>query len=420
MNVKKTSHIHKLNPILDKDVLRVGGRLRRAAMPEEIKHHVILAKDFHIADLILRHIHGEVGHGGRNHMLSRLRQKYWISGATVLIRKILSKCVVCRRINATPGQQQMADLPLDRVSPDDPPFTNVGVDYFGPFGVKRGRSVVKRYGVIFTCLATRAIHLEMASSLDTDSFIHALRRFIARRGQVKELRSDNGTNFVGAQHELKEAIEGWNQGQINNTLLQKGINWIFNPPAGSHHGGVWERLVRSVRKVLNSTLNLQSLDEKGLHTVLCEAEAILNSRPITKASTDPNDLEALTPNHLLLLKTVPSLSPGQFQKEDLYARRRWRQVQYMADLFWKRWIKEYLPQLQERQKWSNIRRNFTPGDIVVIVDDSAPRNSWLTGRIVETMMDKKGLVRQLRIKSKTGFLTRPINKVCLLLEAEEH
>jgi hypothetical protein len=156
-------------------------------MSEEMKHPVILSKDFHIADLILRHIHGEVGHGGRNHMLSRLRQKYWIPGTTVLIRKILSKCVVCRRINAIPGQQQMADLPLDRVSPDEPPFTNVGVDYFGPFGVKRGRSVVKRYGVIFTCLATRAIHLEMASSLDTDSFIHALRRFKARRGQVKEL-----------------------------------------------------------------------------------------------------------------------------------------------------------------------------------------------------------------------------------------
>ena len=171
----------------------------------------------------------------------------------------------------------MADLPLDRVSPDEPPFTNVGVDYFGPFGVKHGRSVVNRYGFIFTCLATRAIHLEMASSLDTDSFIHALRRFIARRGQVKELRSDNGTNFVGAQRELKEAIEGWNQGQIHDILLQKGINWIFNPPAGSHHGGVWERLIRSVRKVLNSTLNVQSLDEEGLHTVLCEAEAILKS-----------------------------------------------------------------------------------------------------------------------------------------------
>lgn len=419
MNVKRTSHIHKLNPILENKILRVGGRLSRAAMPEEIKHPVIVPKNSHISNLILHHIHQEVGHGGRNHMLSKLRQKYWIPSATVSIRKIVSRCVTCRRINAPPGQQQMADLPLDRVSPDEPPFTYVGVDYFGPFGVKRGRSVVKRYGVIFTCLAIRAIHIEMASSLDTDSFISALRRFAARRGQVKELRSDNGTNFVGAQRELKEAIEGWNQGQIHNSLLQKGINWIFHPPAGSHHGGVWERLIRSIRKVLNSTLNMQNLDEEGLQTVLCEAEAILNSRPITKASTDPNDLEALTPNHLLLLKTMPSLPPGQFQKEDIYARRRWRQVQYMSELFWKRWIKEYLPQLQERQKWSRLRRNFKLGDIVIIIDDSAPRNSWPLGKIVETTLDKKGLVRSLRIKTKTGYLTRPINKVCLLQEAEE-
>lgn len=418
MNVKRNSHIHKLNPILENDVLRVGGRLSRAAMLEEEKHPVILAKDFHISNLILRHVHHETGHGGRNYMLSKLRQRYWIPGATVSIRNIVSKCVVCRRLNATPGQQLMADLPFDRVSPDKPPFTYVGVDYFGPFGVKRGRSVVKRYGVIFTCLTMRAVHLEVASSLDTDSFINALRRFTARRGQVKELRSDNGTNFVGAQRELREAIEGWNHEQIHNALLQKEIRWIFNPPAGSHHGGVWERMIRSVRKVLNSTLNLQSLDEEGLLTVFCEAEAILNGRPITKASTDPNDLEALTPNHLLLLKATPSLPPGVFEKTDIYARRRWRQIQYMSDMFWKRWIQEYLPQLQERQKWSQTRRNFAAGDIVIIVDDSAPRNSWPTGKVVETITDSKGLVRMLRIKTKFGHLDRPISKVCLLQEAE--
>ena len=162
---------------------------------------------------------------------------------------------------------------------------------------------MKRYGVLFTCLVLRAIHIKVAPSLDTDSFINALRRFIARRGQVRELRSDNGTNFVGAERELKTTIAQWNQAQVHDVLLQKGIKWTFNPPAGSHHGGVWERLIRSVRKVLNSTLKVQRLDEEGLHTVLCEVEAIINSRPITKASTDPNDLEALTPNHLLLLKT---------------------------------------------------------------------------------------------------------------------
>lgn len=177
-------------------------------------------------------------------MLASLRQQYWITGAAVAIRRILSKCVVCRRFHGTAGHQQMADLPPDRVLPDKPPFTHVGVDCFGPFEIKRGRVTLKRYGVIFTCLAIRAVHIEMTASLDTDSFIHALRRFIARRGQVAEIRSDNGTNFVGAERELREAIQSWNQSKINDILLQRKIKWTFNPPTGSHHGRIWERLIR--------------------------------------------------------------------------------------------------------------------------------------------------------------------------------
>ncbi|KAK7899128.1 hypothetical protein WMY93_019981 [Mugilogobius chulae] len=315
--VKRTSHLRKLNPQLQNGVIRVGGRLSNLSMPVETKHPVILPKDLHVSELLLRHIHQEVGHGGRNHMLSKLRERYWITGASTAIRKVLSRCIICRRMNALPAQQKMADLPSERIVPDEPPFTRVGVDCFGPFEVKSRRSMVKRYGVIFTCLAIRAVHIEIAMSLETDSFINALRRFIARRGQVRELRSDNGTNFTGAERELKIAIEQWNQAHIGDVMLQRGIKWNFNPPAGSHHGGAWERLIRSVRKVLNSTLRVQNLDEEGLHTVLCEAEAILNSRPITKASLDVNDLEALTPNHLLLLKTSPSLPPGVFEPNDI-------------------------------------------------------------------------------------------------------
>ncbi|KAK7884419.1 hypothetical protein WMY93_027542 [Mugilogobius chulae] len=401
-----------------KRILRVGGRLSRAALPEESKRPAILNKDHYVTKLIIREVHENLAHGGRNHVLSKLRTKYWIPSANTAIRHILSKCIVCRRKHGVAGQQQMADLPRDRVLPDDPPFTNTGVDYFGPFEVKRGRSMVKRYGVIFTCLTVRAVHLEMASSLDTDSFIHALRRFIARRGQVKILRSDNGTNFIGAERELKKAIQEWNVSKIEDSLQQHGIQWMFNPPSGSHHGGVWERLIKSVKKILNTTVNLQTLDEEGLHTLLCEAEAIVNSRPITKASSDPNDLEMLTPNHLLLLKTKPSLPPGLFDKQDLYARRRWKQIQYMSDIFWKRWTREYLPLLQERQKWARPSRNFAIGDIVLIVDDSSPRNSWVTGKVVQTTPDKSGFVRQVRVKTKTTTLDRPITKICLLQEVD--
>ena len=169
---------------------------------------------------------------------------------------------------------------------------------------------------------------------------------------------------------------------------------------------------------MNVTLREQSLaDEESLQTFFCECEAILNSRPITAPSNDMNDLEALTPQHLLLLKTNPSLPPGLFQRDDLYARKRWRQVQYMSDLFWKRWTKEYLPELQKRQKWLSPSRNFVPGDIVLIADDSAPRGSWLMGRIIKTVEDENGMVRKVRVKTKTSELERPITKVCLLQEA---
>lgn len=366
--VKRSSHLYKLDPVLDDGLLRVGGRLSRLAMPEEAKHPVILSKDLHISTLLLRHIHEQLGHGGRNHMQSRLRKKYWIIKANSAARRIITDCVVCKRQRGRVGEQKMADLPLERILPDKSPFTNVGVDYFGPIEIKRGRSLVKRYGVIFTCMASRAVHLEVAYTLDTDSCIHALRRFICRRGQVLSLRSDNGTNFIGAERELRESLNALNQDKIQTAMLQKGIKWYFNPPAGSHHGGVWERLILMVRNVLHSVLSQQVLDAEGLQTLICEVEAILNDRPITKLSEDPMDLEALTPNHLLLLKTKPILPPGLFVKEDLYQRRRWRQVQYMADLFWKRWTQKYLPSIQERQRWSKVKRNFAPGDIVVVVE----------------------------------------------------
>jgi hypothetical protein len=308
----------------------------------------------------------------------------------------------------------MADLPHNRVNPGAPPFTCVGVDYFGPFIIRERRSLVKRYGVIFTCLAIRAIHLEIARTLDTNSFIMALRRFISRRGQVKEIRSDNGTNLVGGEKELRLVIKDWNQEQIHNFLVQKEIKWIFNPPTASHYGGIWERCIRTVRKVLKALMKEQIVDEESLTTLFCEVESIVNSRPLTKVSSDSRDLEPLTPNHLLLLRREPALPPGTFVKDDLYSRKRWRQIQYLTNIFWKRWVREYLPGLQERQKWNRQRRNFAVGDIVLVVDQSTPRNSWPIGRIVRVYPDKKGFVRSVDVKTKMTVLERPINKLCLL------
>lgn len=176
------------------------------------------------------------------------------------------------------------------------------------------------------------------------------------------IRSDNGTNFVGADRELRRTLAELNHEHIQGALISDGVEWRFNPPAGSHHGGAWERMICTVKRVLNSVLHLQRLDDNGFHTVMCEVEAILNDCPITKLSDNPNGPEPLTRDHLLLLKGKPALPPGLFKSSDMYVKRRWRQVQYISDLFWKRWTGEYLPLLQERQKWNQRKQSLTVGD----------------------------------------------------------
>ncbi len=169
----------------------------------------------------------------------------------------------------------MADLPAERILPNHPPFINVGVDYFDPIEVRKGRGTVKRYRVIFTCLVSRAVHLEVANSLDMDAWINALHRFVSRRGQVVHIQSDNANNFIGAERELREALASLNHARIQGVLQQKGVKWCFNPIAGSHHGGVWERVICMVKRILSSVIQ-QQLDDDGFHAVMCEAEAILN------------------------------------------------------------------------------------------------------------------------------------------------
>lgn len=195
----KDSSILKMDPMLDQGILRVGGRINKSAMPVSIKNPIFLPKKSHISEIILKHIHIQIGHSGRNHMLSKLGQKYWMPSANSLARKIIRNC-------------DLADLPQDRVIPDLPPFTSVGMDYFGPSEIKRGRTNVKRWGVIFTCLTSRAVHLEVASSLYTNSCINAIRRFLCRRGTVKMVISDQGTNFIGAQRELQFKETFYNMG----------------------------------------------------------------------------------------------------------------------------------------------------------------------------------------------------------------
>nr|XP_054773349.1 uncharacterized protein LOC129281437 [Lytechinus pictus] len=414
--IKGSSPLYKLDAKLtEKGLICVGGRLNNAPLDERSRHPLILPPKHHVVKLLIRHLHETSGHSGKEYVLSLLRQRYWVVRGRRAVRQEVGVCFKCKRRDATPVVQKMADLPADRVEPGRPPFTHVGVDCFGPYMVKQGRSQVKRYGCIFTCLVVRAIHIEVLHSMETDSFLNALQRFISRRGKPETIRCDNGSNFVGAEKELKEGLNRWNQSKIHDYLLQRTINWRFNPPAAPHMGGVWERLIRTTKKVLGSLMTQQVLSDEGLATLLCIVESIVNGRPLTVISDDVRDPEPLTPSHLLLLRHSHDYPVDNFEKNDVYGRRRWRRVQYLANVFWRRWVREYLPTLQLRQKWTKEVRNLKDGDIVLIVDD-LPRNQWLIGRVIETYPGRDGLVRSLKVKHSSGTLVRPVHKVCLLEE----
>ena len=189
--VTKTSVLIKLNPQIDSDgVLRVNGRLKYAQLPKEQKFPALLPKESHVTTLVIRHFHGKIKHQGRGMTLNDIRAcGVWIVGGSNAVGKLIGKCVTCRKLRAPVKEQIMATLPEDRLA-ITPPFTNSAVDYFGPWIIKLGRKEVKRYGVLFTCLASRAIHLETAISLETDSCLNALRGFICRN-QTISVQSDN-------------------------------------------------------------------------------------------------------------------------------------------------------------------------------------------------------------------------------------
>ena len=274
---------------------------------------------------------------------------------------------------------------------------------------------------------SRAIHIELAHSLTTDSFINALRRFISRRGNVKYIVSDNGTNLSGGYTELKESIHEWNETQICQSMKQKSIDWKFNTPTASHFGGFYEREIRSIRKILNALMLEQNvkLTFEELHTLMCEVESILNSRPLTVVSDDPSDPEPLTPNHLLITNNCVTFPPGVFKKEDIYVRKRWRQVQYLTNLFWTRWRKEYVALLQQRQKWTEKSDNIEIGDIVLMCDANLARNLWPLAKVVDVKTDDTGVVRTCTLKVSRcknsnlndfghSILERPITKIVKL------
>lgn len=326
------------------------------------------------------------------------------------MRSEVKQCLACRIRKATPAQPSTGNHPHTRLAHHQRPFTYTGLDYFGPLMVTVGRTKQKRYGVLFTCLTTRAVHLEVAGSLSTDSAIMALRRFIARRNCPSELHSDNGTNLRGADVELKKAALAAMEEEASVRFIQ----WRYIPPSAPFMGGAWERLVRSVKNALQVTLHERAPKEEVLATLLVEAEHTINSRPLTHVSTSADDEEALTPNHFLLGEPSRVPLPGAFTEDDKAGRKDWRKSQRLADMFWARWVREYLPELQHRREPRATNGAIKKDDLVLIADGTLPRNCWPRGVVVSTYPGPDGEVRAVDVRTNRGVLRRPTKKLVIL------
>lgn len=415
----ESSPLQKLSPSLENGLICVGGRLKESCLTPMEKNPIILPKDSHISLLLVRHYHEQVKHQGRYMTEGAVRAAgLWILSGRRLINSVLHKCITCKKLRGKLEEQYMADLPPERLK-TCPPFTYVGLDVFGPWfiTIKRtrgGQVENKRWAIMFSCLSSRAVHIEVIESMDASSCINALRRFFSLRGPAKQLRSDCGTNFIGACRELEM------DRTVQRYLGEQGCSWSFNVPHASHMGGSWERMIGIARRILDSMFLQQKsrLTHEVLCTLMAEVTAIINARPLLPVSVDPQQPFILSPSMLLTQKSGVPPPSGEFTDRDLYSKQ-WRQVQALADQFWSRWSREYLPSLQQRQKWTVPRRNLQVGDLVLLRDKQVIRNCWPMAVVMATCPGRDGFVRKVEVKTTdqgtAKTFLRPVTELVLLL-----
>lgn len=422
-DIPKKSQLLGLNPFLDKDgIIRVGGRIQRAQLPYAAKCQIILPAKHSFTNLLIEYEHKRNLHAGTQGTLAAIRTKYWPLAAKGSIISSIRRCIKCFRNSPSTTQYIMGDLPSRRLTPARP-FTNCGVDYCGPIMIREGRrrnsKLVKAYISIFVCFATKAIHIELVGDLTTEAFLCALKRLISRRGRVANIYSDNGTNFIGANNELQELRllfeEEDHMRKISSLGMEEEFTWHFIPPRAPNFGGLWEAAVKSTKTHLKRVIGEAHLTYEEMYTLLVQIESILNSRPLTPMSNDPNDLSFLTPGHFLIGDSFRSLPEPDLKKLTLNSLSRWQHIEYIKQHFWARWYKEYLNQYQQRSKWRvSNSEPLAVGQMVIIREDNLPPLRWLLGRVEKIYPGSDGIARAASVKTAKSTFDRPANKLCIL------
>ncbi|XP_059061626.1 uncharacterized protein LOC131854512 [Achroia grisella] len=363
-------------------LIRLNGRIRAVlGAPAQDINSIVLDGRHPIVKLLLDHYHRKFGHGNIETVVNFLRGKFYIIALRPSVRSVAKQCSFCRIRKLLPSTPPFGDLSKDRLYHHQRAFSFCGLDYFGPVEVAVVRRREKRWVALFTCLTIRAIHLEIVRSFSADAAIMALRRFIARRGCPARIISDNGTAFVGAVNQLTDVFD---------FAANYKIEWVFICPAAPSMGE-------------------QAPREEVFSTLLLEAEAVVNSRPLTHVPVEPETLQALTPFHFLL--GTPSTELVRPRTDaDLCCRLDHRKVLRLAKLFWARWLHEYLPTLIPR-KAGSTQAEFKVGDPVLVADPNLPRGTWPKGRISKIFTGPDGVVRVVEIRGSMGILKRPVRKM---------
>lgn len=413
------SRLLGLSPFLDaQGILRVGGRLRHSLLNHDAKHPAILPGPSRFTRLIESY-HRRTLHGGAQLTLGAIRQEFWIPRGRALVKACILRCLTCLRWRAVSPQPLMGDLPPARVTPARP-FQHAGVDYAGPVWLRasrgRGHKASKAFIVVFVCLSSKAVHLDVASDYTADAFLAALRRFVARRGLCSSLYSDCGTNFVGADAQLRALFSASSrEGRcIAERLAEERIRWHFNPPAAPNFGGIWEAAVKSMKHHLRRVIGDATLTYEEMATLLCQVEACLNSRPLQAMSDDPEDFAALTPGHFLVGSALNAVPEPSLTDEKLTRLSRWQLLQQQRDHFWNRWSKEYLHTLAHRPKWYRAAEEVRVGRLCLLRNESTPPTKWPLARIEKLHPGEDGQVRVVRVRTAASGFTRPVSKLVLL------
>lgn len=419
--ISDKSKLIALNPFLDyRGIMRVGGRIGKALVDFDRKHPMIVPKGTRLAWLLMRQAHRLCLHGGIQVQMQFLRRRFWIPQMRDELKKFSRDCITCIRNKPVTLEQIMAGLPADRVRPGRP-FETTGVDYAGPFNVKyvdkdgQPILIVKAWLVVFVCLKTRAVHLDMVNDLKSSSFIACYEEFVSRRGRCYKMYSDNGTSFTGAEKAIGRAYKEWQEDDTVSNIAQRGTEWHFMTPAAPHQGGIYEAAVKSMKYHLKRVIGARVMEYRQMRTLLCKVEAVLNSRPLSALTDDPNDLHALTPGHFLIGEEL--VAPPSFDhvnEDDLQGRNLWLERDRMFKDFWARWHNEVLTSMIERKKWRREREDVKVGQLVVVKDENLPPSHWRMARVVEVTPGGDNRVRNVVVKTEKGSFKRPVQKLCLL------